>query len=1029
MRAFQVACRPRCVMPYSSLQSIRRYQNISMFGGGIVVTVLILIACALGMASIVYGYLDGERRNYLAGFVQTLNEIKVSETSFRNGVSNAQLIWRDIDRAPDGVVDAFYSSDQQIAITPYPSVVFGVPGQTADRREVARYLSLSVLLARICAASSINRGYALIGYHYSTRTAMFGLVPNSRGDGAGLATPDERARTLDALRIDFGDAPPSAGHGRPHVRWLPPFIDPVSGERRIRIAAQAQVDGEPFAVLVTEYAPDYLLSWVPSNAADGTFFVTTADNRLVTAGPGVAHDDARIARLLDLDVAREPGDADEPVFRGGHVVFRGTLDKTGWTLAYALSWTHIAATVALRAGLLLGASLLTIAIMWVLLVRFHHRVLAGVYARSQRVFDSESLCRSVIEMSPIGLGLISRADGRFMLVSPVLAERVARLGCDCGTLSAQILTQYRAGASNAPFQIELVLPDAQAAAGADAPPLHLEVIARDARYQGSDVLIVAVVDVTAKRQLVQKLEEAVRAVDSANAAKSSFLAAMSHEIRTPLNVILGNLELLERSVLDLPQRSRVQTLRNAASGLLELVSGILDFTKVEAGAMPVESIEFDAIGVIARELGAYAPVAKAKGLPLFCEIAASASQRMRGDPTRLAQVFGNLLSNAIKFTAHGHVTARLRAVRGECGTAELAIAIEDTGIGIGSADLHKLFRAFSQVDATIARRYGGTGLGLALCDRLVTAMGGRIAVTSAPGAGSCFTVRLPLGLDVEPIAAPVARDAGTLLLVARQAEWRQFALPHLAAWGFDVRVYACPTQIPAARCMRASAIVLFGDADEWPGDALDRLAGSAPVVLATPDGPLEPGRVGRMIRVSSYALGALRAALVPARGGAAAIVPIDRAAEPAACGRTTMRVLLADDASVNGTILREQLDALGCAVHVVGLAGAALDLLYRSDWDLLLIGTDLPDMAACALAEAVHARGMPCSVAIVTTHLAPDEARRCAAANVYSILTKPVTLGRLRGVLSGVARRRGKHVDGEQRQEQDIAQLSHDGVA
>jgi two-component system capsular synthesis sensor histidine kinase RcsC len=184
-----------------------------------------------------------------------------------------------------------------------------------------------------------------------------------------------------------------------------------------------------------------------------------------------------------------------------------------------------------------------------------------------------------------------------------------------------------------------------------------------------------------------------------------------------------------------------------------------------------------------------------------------------------------------------------------------------------------------------------------------------------------------------------------------------------------------------------------------------------------------------MIRVSSYALGALRAALVPARGGAAAIVPIDRAAEPAACGRTTMRVLLADDASVNGTILREQLDALGCAVHVVGLAGAALDLLYRSDWDLLLIGTDLPDMAACALAEAVHARGMPCSVAIVTTHLAPDEARRCAAANVYSILTKPVTLGRLRGVLSGVARRRGKHVDGEQRQEQDIAQLSHDGAA
>ncbi|KWI52187.1 hybrid sensor histidine kinase/response regulator [Burkholderia pseudomultivorans] len=999
-------------MPHSPLQSIRRYQSISMFGGGIVVTVLILIACALGMASIVYGYLDGERRNYLAGLVQTLNEIKVSETSFRNGVSNAQLIWRDIDHAPDSIVDTFYDNDQQVTISPYPSVVFGVPGQTDDRREIARYLSLSVLLARICAASAINRGYALVGYHYSTHAGVFALVPNARTDDAALLTPEGRARTMDALRVDFEDQPSTGGHGRPHVRWLPPFVDPLSGELRIRLAAQAQIDGEPFAVLVTEYAPDYLLSWLPAHPADGTFFVTTSDNRLVAAGPGIAQDDARITRLLRLDASRDLASTDEPVFRGGHVLFRGKLDNTGWTLAYALSWGDVIANVALRAGLLLGASLLTIAIMWTLLVRFHHRMLAPVYARSQRVFDSESLCRSVIEMAPIGLGLISRADGHFMLVSPVLAERIAQLGSDYRALSGQIVEQYRTRASSGPLQVDLVLPDA----AADAAPLHLEVIACGARYQERDVLIVAVVDVTAKRQLVRQLEEAVRAADSANAAKSSFLAAMSHEIRTPLNVILGNLELLDRHALDLSQRSRVRTLRTAAAGLLELVSGILDFSKIEAGAMSVESIEFDVMGVIARELGAFAPVAKAKGLSLFCEIAASRTQRMRGDPTRLAQVFGNLLSNAIKFTAQGHVTARVLVVRGECGAAELAIAVEDTGIGIGGADLHKLFKAFSQVDATITRRYGGTGLGLALCDRLVTAMGGRISVTSAPGAGSCFTVRVPLGLGIEPFGARVARDAGTLLLVAPQPEWRQFALPHLSAWGFDVDVYECPWQIPAARHAHAAAIVLFGDADAWSRDALDRLGGGAPIVLATPDGPLEPVRAGRTIRVSSYALHGLHVAL----GQTLADTPAPLAgprevAAPAAAvaGSAALRVLLADDASVNGTILREQLDVLGCTVRVAGLGRTALDLLDADAWDLLLIGTDLPDMKAGVLAQTVRLRHMSCDVAIVTSHLMPDDARGYAAAGVECVLTKPVTLARLRGVLASVAQRSGRHVGGD----------------
>ncbi|MXN76197.1 response regulator [Burkholderia sp. 4701] len=1029
-------------MPQSPLQSLRRYQSISMFGSGIVVTVLILIACGLGMVSIVSGYVEGERRNYLNGLEQTLNEIQVSETSFRNGVANAQLIWREAGSAPASVVDEFFRSDQRVAIKPYPSLVLGVPGLTGERAEVARYLSLSVLLSRICAASSINRGRTLEGYHYSTRTGVFALVPNRDRDDPALVSPENRARVFDALHVDFERAYPGVGDARPQVRWLAPFIDPVSGRSRIRLAAEAHDDGEAFAVLVTEYEPGYLLSWLADFRPEGAFYITTADGRLVAMDSTAAGDAGRVQRLLGLNPSRDGASPGAPVFRDGFLLFHGKLESTGWTLAYALSWVDIAAGVAWSVGTLAAAMLLALAVMWGLLLRFHRREFVPLYAHSQRVFDSEALCRSVIEMAPIGLGLISRDSGRFMLASPALIDMVKRTGGNCRALSRQVIDAWhaRGGASGA-WHDDLAL------AGADAAGLRLEFVACGARYQGEDVLITAVADVTAKRQLTQKLEEAVRAADSANAAKSAFLAAMSHEIRTPLNVILGNLELLERSALDASQHGRVSTLRTSATSLLALVSDILDFSKIEAGAMMVESIEFDVIATIERELIAFAPIAKAKGLSLFCEINASDTQRMRGDPTRLAQVFGNLLNNAIKFTDTGSVTVRVAVLVGG-GVPTLVIEVEDTGIGISAEHQRKLFKPFSQVDTSITRRYGGTGLGLALCAWLVEAMGGRISVDSEPGAGSCFTVHLPLGANLIPIDRPPASGARALTLIAARHEWRDFALPHLHAWGFDVGVYDSPARLRDGRLARPGPVVLFGDPDAWSHADLDGLTGCAPLILATRDGPLAPYRAGGTVLVSSYSLSGLRVALT--KGGATdrelpmhegvvdtsqrghatdgdaapATVPV---CEPARTERSgpqggpaprhgragrALRVLVADDEAVNGTVFLDQLHALGCTVAAVGRAHAVFDALAAGEWDALLIGADLPDMGAHALAEAVRERGAGCDVLVVTTHLTPEGMRRHATAGVRRILTKPVTLAHLRGALAHALRRSGASCTG-----------------
>ncbi|WP_321820983.1 MULTISPECIES: ATP-binding protein [unclassified Burkholderia] len=985
-------------MPQSPLQSLRRYLSISVFGGGIVVTILVLIACGLGMVAIISGHVEGERRNYLNGLEQTLNEIQVSETSFRNGVANAQLIWREADSAPASDVDAFFRDGQRVAIRPHPSLVLGVPGRTGDRAEVARYLSLSVLLSRICAASSINRGRTLEGYHYSTRTGMFGLVPNRNPDDPALASPDARARVLDALHIDFARAYPPIVDARPHVRWLPPFTDPVSGQPRIRIAAEARDNGRTFAVLVTEYSPDYLLSWLADYRPGGAFYITTADGRLVAMDPA-AGDAGSTARLLELAPWRGRASSGAPVFRDGFLLFHGRLESTGWTFAYALSWADVAAGVARSAGTLLAATLLTLTVMWGLLLRFHRREFAPLYARSQRVFDSEALCRSVIEMAPIGLGLIARDDGHFLLASPALREMVARFGGDFHALSNQVAAAWQAHVARGG---DGVLHDDLVLGGGEDAHLHLEFIACGARYQGTDVLIAAVADTTAKHQLMQKLEEAVRAADSANAAKSSFLAATSHEIRTPLNVILGNLELLERSALDAVQHGRVGTLRTSATSLLALVNDILDFSKIEAGAMQVESIEFDAIAAVARELSAFAPIAKAKGLQLFCEVDAADTQPMRGDPTRFAQVLGNLLNNAIKFTSAGRVTVRVAIVEEGKGAPALSVAIEDTGIGIAAEHRHKLFSAFSQVDSSITRRYGGTGLGLALCQRLVAAMGGRIEVASEPGVGSCFTVLLPLGVEVAASGRPARARA--LTFVAADPEWRAFALPHLRAWGFDIDVYDSPSSLPAGV---AGPVVLFGDPDAWSHAELDRLRDCAPLILATRDGPLEPYRTGGTVRVSSYSLGGLRAALAddessgdasPGDASSGDASPPNDHAMPRGGGRA-LRVLVADDVAVNGSIFREQLQALGCAAAEVESGRAALESLAGGGWDVLLIGADLPDMCAHVLAEAARSAA-GCDVLVVTSHLTPDGMRRCAAAGVRRVLTKPVTLAHLRAALA-----------------------------
>ncbi len=490
------------------------------------------------------------------------------------------------------------------------------------------------------------------------------------------------------------------------------------------------------------------------------------------------------------------------------------------------------------------------------------------------------------------------------------------------------------------------------------------------RYLGQDVTLCVFADVSARAEIESNLERARIAADEANEAKSTFLATMSHEIRTPLYGALGTLELLGLTELTQLQRKYVDRIEASSSILLQIISDILDTSKIEADQLQLEKAPFNPRELVQNCTSSYAAMAQQNGLLLFSCVDAQVPESVLGDAVRIRQILGNLISNAIKFTEAGHVIVRLRSVPGTASQVRLVFEVCDTGVGIEKSLHGELFTPFYLVKNS-SRTARGAGLGLSICWSLARMMSSSIEVWSEPGLGSRFWFELGL----ETVAQEEEQEEAPALQGARIA----VRTPHpeltdnICAW-----------------------------LQRWGGQA--RAAGAAPVaahddellldVLLPADSPA-PGWMGPHLNLSSPDNRGIDGHNVLSIGLGIAQV-LGGAQRSAGFGSDLplfdLRVLVAEDNPVNQVTLRGQLESLGCEVTVADDGEEALALWDISPHDLVLTDVNMPYLNGYELAERLRAEGVACPIVGVTANAMLDEENRCLDAGMNAWLVKPIPL-------------------------------------
>ncbi len=580
--------------------------------------------------------------------------------------------------------------------------------------------------------------------------------------------------------------------------------------------------------------------------------------------------------------------------------------------------------------------------------------------------ESEEFNRAMLQSAPVGLCVVQRNNNQVLLENQRAQEWQG--------------TTELIGLLNRDYQDEEPREMQIEVAGR-----HLLVSFRFSRYQGEDVVLCGFNDITRHVDDALLMEQAKRSADEASAAKTLFLATMSHEIRTPLYGVLGNLELLGLTQLDARQQDYLQTIERSSAVLFQLISDVLDVSKIESGQMALETVTFSPLDVFEDAVNSYAAAGLNKGLQIFACVDANLPALMSGDPGRIRQIVNNLLSNAIKFTDSGRVIVRLKVTDLEMTHATLQWQVSDTGAGISEKQLGQLFKPFSQLAGS--QQAGGAGLGLSICSRLSELMGAQLRVVSEPGLGSSFSLhqRLPIVPGPLPDCSAIELQGVTVYVRAPFKELEQSLIDWLNRWG--ARAAALPPGYQGEQHeLLLDRVTGAGQHSDWRGVCITATELAAPQTEA-----LRPAWT-----VNAYDIRGIARTLSQAHpGGAKPLGPSERVSDQ----RLGLRVLVAEDNPINRAILQEQLEALGARVVAAEDGEEALQRWSPGTFDLVITDINMPRRDGYSLTRALRERDRHTPIIGVTANALREEGEQCLAAGMDTWVVKPLSLDALRKTL------------------------------